>query len=38
MDAPGGGMGWHCLDAAEALAAVDATPDGLTQAEAVLLK
>jgi len=34
MDAPGGGKGWHCLDAAEALAAVDATPDGLTQAEA----
>ncbi len=34
MDAPGGGTGWHCLDAAEALAAVDATPDGLTQAEA----
>ena len=34
MDAPGGGTGWHCLDAADALAAADATPDGLTQAEA----
>jgi magnesium-transporting ATPase (P-type) len=36
MDAPGGGAGWHCLDAAGALAAVAATPTGLTQAEARL--
>ena len=36
MDAPGGGAGWHCLDAEGALAAVAATPTGLTQAEARL--
>ena len=34
MDAPGGDAGWHCLEAADALAAVDATPGGLTRAEA----
>jgi magnesium-transporting ATPase (P-type) len=34
MDAPAGGPCWHCLRTDEALAAVDATPDGLTQAQA----
>ena len=34
MEAPDGGTNWHCLGTAEALAAVDATPGGLTQAEA----
>jgi Cation transporter/ATPase, N-terminus/E1-E2 ATPase len=34
MEAPDGGKGWHCLDVEAALAAVDATPDGLTQSEA----
>jgi len=34
MDAPRGGTDWHCLDAEQALAAVDATPGGLTRAEA----